>query len=177
MLTKRKISELRRALHRITIPKKQRDVEGEITPQKGAYSPNELRHFEKIVLAMREEALSVLHDCQDSVRSIELDQPSYGAREQSVSYDERSADAAVREEYALLIDRQAKLYGYLDAALTRIEEGRYGLCICCHELIARERLEAVPHTQLCLRCKNGGNPSIGPSRVQSSTNGGRCRAA
>ena len=126
---------------------------------------------------MRADALSNLRDCQDSVQSIESTQASYGPREQPVSFNERSADAAVREEYALLIDRQIKLLGYLDAALKRIDEGRYGLCISCQGLIARERLEAVPHTQLCLECKEGGRRSPGPTRAQSWVNRDPCRAA
>jgi len=177
MFTRRKISQLRRALHRITVHKKLQNGKGETTPRKGSYSPNELQYFRKIVLAMREEALSVLRDCQDSVRSIESNQPSYGPREQPVSFNERSADAAVREEYALLIDRQTKLLGYLDAALRRIDRSRYGVCISCKELIPRERLKAVPHTQLCLRCKDGGRTFVGATRAQPPANRGKRRAA
>lgn len=106
------------------------------------------------MLVMREEAFSDLRDRQNSVRSIESNQPSYGPRDQAVSFDERSADAAVQEEYVLLIERQTKLLECLDAALQRIDEDRYGVCVSCKELIARERLEAVPHTQLCFRCKH-----------------------
>jgi RNA polymerase-binding transcription factor DksA len=38
------------------------------------------------------------------------------------------------------------------AALRRIEAGRYGRCTSCDEEIARERLEALPETALCLGC-------------------------
>ncbi len=44
-------------------------------------------------------------------------------REQPVSFHERSADASMREEYAIVIDRQLKLLKYLDAALERIDTG------------------------------------------------------
>ncbi|MBM2842023.1 MAG: TraR/DksA family transcriptional regulator [Bacteroidetes bacterium] len=177
MLTRRRIIQLRKALHRINVHKKPQNGKGETTPRKGSYSPNKLQHFRKIVLAMQEEALSVLRDCQDSVRSIENNQPSYGPREQPVSFNERSADAAVREEYALLIDRQTKLLGYLEAALRRIDEHRYGVCISCKELIARERLEAVPHTQLCLGCKVGRKTSVNPTRGPSLGNTRKRHAA
>ena len=36
------------------------------------------------------------------------------------------------------------------AALTRIEDGTYGVCVTCGEEIARERLEAVPYAARCL---------------------------
>ena len=154
-----------------------RKQKGETAPQKGAYSPTELQDFRKIVLSMREEALSVLRDCQESVLSIESSQPSYGPREQPVSFHERSADSAVREEYAFLIDRQTKLLGYLDAALTRIDEGTYGVCISCQELIPQERLKVVPHTQLCLRCKNRGKYFVDPTRAGLWAKSGKCRTA
>jgi RNA polymerase-binding protein DksA len=41
----------------------------------------------------------------------------------------------------------------VDAALRRIDEGTYGTCRVCGEQIAPERLEAVPHTDLCIEDK------------------------
>jgi DnaK suppressor protein len=48
-----------------------------------------------------------------------------------------------------------RLIKYLDAALERIKRHTYGRCLSCGALIDRERLLAVPHTQLCIRCKQG----------------------
>jgi len=39
------------------------------------------------------------------------------------------------------------------AALARIEDGTYGVCVDCGQPIAEERLEARPETNLCIRCK------------------------
>jgi DnaK suppressor protein len=41
----------------------------------------------------------------------------------------------------------------LDLALRKIDEGTFGICEECEELINRKRLEARPETQLCIRCK------------------------
>ena len=177
MLRRDRISQLREALHRITVPKTLTTGKSDTTPRRGSYSTNELQHFRTIVLEMREAALSVSRDCQDSVRSIESDQPSYGPREQPVSFHERSADASMREEYAIVIDRQLRLLKYLDAALERIDKGSYGVCICCKELIAQERLQAVPHTQLCITCKGGGSRTPTPGSRRSSSGKGNYRAA
>lgn len=38
-------------------------------------------------------------------------------------------------------------------ALGRIREGSYGRCSSCGKDIARERLEALPYTTLCVSCK------------------------
>jgi DnaK suppressor protein len=160
MLPNRNRSHPGKTPDRTIVQKRLHQKQSTPTPRKDSFSASELQHFRKIVLAMREEALSILRDCQESVQSIESSQPSYGPREQPVSFMERSADASMRENYALLIDRQTRLLGYFDAALKRIDEGRYGVCTCCNEFIARERLEAVPHTQLCLKCKGGGRSSL-----------------
>lgn len=38
------------------------------------------------------------------------------------------------------------------AALGRIEDGTYGICVNCGEEIAPARLEAVPHAARCIDC-------------------------
>ena len=40
----------------------------------------------------------------------------------------------------------------VQSALWRMDEGRYGSCVRCHEPIGLERLEILPQTALCLRC-------------------------
>ena len=52
---------------------------------------------------------------------------------------------------ALGLSDQAELRR-IDAALARIEDGSYGVCVNCGEDIAPARLEAVPDTPLCVNC-------------------------
>ncbi len=40
----------------------------------------------------------------------------------------------------------------IEAALTRIHDGTYGVCASCGEQISQERLDAVPTTPLCRNC-------------------------
>ncbi|WP_176086836.1 TraR/DksA C4-type zinc finger protein [Martelella sp. HB161492] len=40
----------------------------------------------------------------------------------------------------------------IDAALERIEEGTFGICVNCGKPISSERLEAVPYTPFCKKC-------------------------
>ncbi|MGB8327964.1 MAG: TraR/DksA C4-type zinc finger protein [Steroidobacteraceae bacterium] len=40
----------------------------------------------------------------------------------------------------------------IDAARARLARGDYGICIGCGGTIEAQRLEAVPHAALCLRC-------------------------
>lgn len=41
----------------------------------------------------------------------------------------------------------------IDAALNRIREGTFGICIKCGKEISEDVLSAVPESQLCERCK------------------------
>ncbi|MET9142840.1 TraR/DksA C4-type zinc finger protein [Streptomyces sp. NPDC004042] len=41
----------------------------------------------------------------------------------------------------------------VEAALARMDEGRYGACHLCRGPIARERLEIVPQARYCARCQ------------------------
>jgi len=40
----------------------------------------------------------------------------------------------------------------IQAALKRIEDGTFGICVACGDDIASERLEAVPHAPRCRNC-------------------------
>ena len=52
-----------------------------------------------------------------------------------------------------MIDRQERLITYLDRALERIEQKTYGICRVTGRPIDRERLEAIPHTELSVEGK------------------------
>ena len=45
----------------------------------------------------------------------------------------------------------------VDAALRRLESGRYGTCAACGEAIEPERLAAVPYTDRCRSCADAAN--------------------
>jgi RNA polymerase-binding transcription factor DksA len=40
----------------------------------------------------------------------------------------------------------------IDAALSRVADGSYGICVNCGEEISEARLEAVPHAARCRNC-------------------------
>jgi RNA polymerase-binding transcription factor len=50
-------------------------------------------------------------------------------------------------------NRERKLLAKIEDALQRIEDGEYGECASCGEIIGLKRLEARPVTTLCIECK------------------------
>lgn len=51
------------------------------------------------------------------------------------------------------IDRHIQEIRDIDAALIRIAEGSYGICIDCEQPIGVERLKAYPTAKRCLKCQ------------------------
>ena len=49
--------------------------------------------------------------------------------------------------------QELKRLRMIDSALTRIQQGRYGLCIKCNAKIPHPRLEAIPYALMCVECK------------------------
>ena len=50
--------------------------------------------------------------------------------------------------------QELKRLRMIDAALTRIQQGRYGLCIKCNVKIPQQRMEALPYALMCVECKS-----------------------
>ncbi len=49
--------------------------------------------------------------------------------------------------------REQKLLKKIDEAISRIDDGSYGVCESCGDQISIKRLEARPVTTLCIECK------------------------
>lgn len=76
--------------------------------------------------------------------------------EQMIGYETHQADAATRafDQAADLALRNntTKMLRQVEDALARFEKGTYGTCLDCGRKIDIARLEAIPHTDFCLRC-------------------------
>ncbi len=62
-------------------------------------------------------------------------------------------NAAERELAIRNLDRESQLLRAVRAALRRIDEGMYGVCVNCEEDINPKRLNAVPWTPYCITCQ------------------------
>jgi DnaK suppressor protein len=62
-------------------------------------------------------------------------------------------NAAERELAIRNLDRESQLLRNVRAALTRIDEGTYGICMHCEEDISPKRLHAVPWAPYCIQCQ------------------------
>ena len=57
------------------------------------------------------------------------------------------------QEFTLsLMESEEEVLEQIEAALERIEDGVYGLCVECEAKIPKARLAALPHTPHCVKC-------------------------
>ena len=116
------------------------------------FSKSELAHFKELITDKRKEILEELETLKASMMDVQTGE--YVTENSTYSlHMEQGTDTMEREKTFLFASREGKFLNYLDDALKRIEKGDYGFCLDCGALIDKERLEAVPHAQLCIKCK------------------------
>ena len=119
--------------------------------EKTTYSADELEKFQKIILAKiesAEEDLKILRaaTANDSDNGTEDTSPTFK------QFGEGSSTLS-KEENIKLAERQAKFILHLNNALLRIKNKTYGICRVTGKLIAKERLNLVPHATLSIEAK------------------------
>jgi DnaK suppressor protein len=78
---------------------------------------------------------------------------SAGSANSDDEHDPEGATIAFeREHVAALLDQTREHLTQVDAALSRLDEGRYGQCERCGKPIAAGRLEARPTATTCIDC-------------------------
>ncbi|MBN1560804.1 TraR/DksA C4-type zinc finger protein [candidate division KSB1 bacterium] len=116
------------------------------------YSDQELDYFRALILEKKAEA-----EREIEMLKGQISQDNRGELDNDSGYSFHIADSAAvatgRENIYIMIDRQQKLISYLDRALARIEQKTYGICRVTGKKIPKERLEAIPHTELSVEGK------------------------
>jgi len=65
---------------------------------------------------------------------------------------DRSSDAYEEDVAMELLGKEGDILNEVEAALARIETGRFGLCSDCGAPLKRERLAALPYARYCVDC-------------------------
>ncbi len=65
-----------------------------------------------------------------------------------------NTSAVVEREMDLTLEENLRdVIAKIDHALTKLDEGTYGVCDRCKGEIGEDRLQAAPYASLCVRCK------------------------
>ncbi|MGI6432973.1 MAG: TraR/DksA family transcriptional regulator [Sphaerochaetaceae bacterium] len=110
--------------------------------------------MEQLLLAQRKEILESIANEDEDFRSMIN---AMGTKD----IGDIAADDIASKKMEALNQHAANRLKSVEAALTRLKNGRYGVCLQCGALIPEERLRAIPSAVLCVKCKSG---EEGPKR-------------
>jgi DnaK suppressor protein len=102
---------------------------------------NEINKYKEILEARQAELSDVLRN-RDAITI-----------EKSPDALDEVQNAAERELAIRNLDRESNLLRNVRAALRRIDEGTFGVCLHCEEDISPKRVAAVPWTPFCIQCQ------------------------
>ena len=110
------------------------------------YPPEKLEFFSAKLQEQRREILQgIMH------QKAEID--GFQGEAEADAYDDASNLVEMNILMALSDTQQAELT-QITAALAKIQDGSYGICEGCSELIGEPRLKALPFASLCVNCKS-----------------------
>ena len=115
------------------------------------YTDEELKEFESLLSGKAEKAKKELEYIKESLSRKNNNGTDITAG--GVKVLEDGADTAEKESLTQLAARQQKFILNMEAALVRIKNGTYGICVDTGKLIPKERLRAVPHTMHSIEAK------------------------
>jgi RNA polymerase-binding protein DksA len=146
------------AVKKTDSPKKRKNVKIEVEKKpiklgKTYLSAKDLKFFKDLIVGQKNEIMENARRLRESL--VDENTGDYVGENSTFSMHmaEHGTDEMEREKAYMLIQRDEKHLFYLENALERIEKKTYGLCISCGRPIDKGRLEAVPITQHCIKCK------------------------
>ena len=119
-----------------------------------AMKKKDLKHMEERLLEERARALKELgHYDEDFAKTPQSSDGDLSAY--SFHMADQGTDAMEREKAFLFASKEGRFLYHIDEALRRLYQNpkEFGSCEECGEDIGYERLDALPHTRLCIRCK------------------------
>ena len=119
---------------------------------KKKWSVIELEEFKTLILEKRKMVSDDLEVAKEKADEV-LKNNSVNAIYSSHIADAGSDQQEMEKNY-YMVDRENTFLQYLNRALDMLDEGTFGICTSCGELINKERLVEVPHTSSCFDCKS-----------------------
>jgi DnaK suppressor protein len=106
----------------------------------------------------RDELLAERRRVLDAIEYLHKENPgSIEDETEEMPIDNHMAETATvtldREIDYTLEENSEHVLGEIDAALQRIEDGTFGICVTCGQEIGEDRLSAIPWATQCIDCK------------------------
>ncbi len=105
----------------------------------------DLSKFRRLLDERKEGILAIRDQNRQSAEAVELDQSRVGRVSRIDSMQMQAMALEANRRNAIELQK-------IETALQRMENGDYGYCLECNELISEERLEIDPSALLCIDC-------------------------
>ena len=109
------------------------------------FSDADLAQFRKSLIALRESIVGKTATLKTNALEQTIDR---------AGEDEDGSDSFMRLQNLGQVGEQNKTLQKIDEALHRIEEGTYGICELCGQLIRKPRLRHLPFAHTCMECQS-----------------------
>lgn len=114
--------------------------------------PSTARRFTHLKAILEDRRSALVHELRDRIRAVRID--AHSGRD--VLDDAEGVEVDIQDDIGFaLIQLKTETLTQIDAALRRLEEGRYGNCFECGTEIAEARLRALPFAVRCKDCEQG----------------------
>ena len=114
----------------------------------------QLTHIEKRLLEERARVMKELGHYGDTFSGTEQSQDG-DLSSYSFHMADQGTDAMEREKQFLFASKEGRYLWHVNEALRRLYESpkTFGKCHECGNEVGFERLDALPHARLCIKCK------------------------
>ena len=109
------------------------------------FPASDLADFRKRLILLRQEAMGQ----SATLKTIALEHTDDRGSE-----DDDGSDAFMRLQNLSQVDSHNKVIQQIDEALARIQDGTYGICEICGQLIRKPRLLNLPFVHTCMECQS-----------------------
>lgn len=113
-------------------------------PKKPAFDAEFLKEVRDSLVDERRSLMSMMQSTQEQL----------AGRDTGLADLSDIASGGFEDELALgLMANEAATLEKIDAAIQRIDDGTYGICLDCEKPIPKKRLEFLPFAQRCMECE------------------------
>ena len=109
------------------------------------FSDSDLSQFRKSLIALRQSIVGKTATLKTNALEQTIDR---------AGEDEDGSDSFMRLQNLGQVGEQNKTLQKIDEALHRIDDGTYGICEVCGQLIRKARLQHLPFAHTCMECQS-----------------------
>ncbi|MDX1946846.1 MAG: TraR/DksA C4-type zinc finger protein [Pirellulaceae bacterium] len=113
---------------------------------------SECKEFKSMLLSLRSRLRGDVNGLADSALRKTRSEASGDLSSMPIHMADVGTDAFEQEFTLSLMEHDGTALEQIEAALERIEDGQYGVCLECEAKIPKARLTVLPHTPYCVKC-------------------------